>query len=158
MHSLLSSHKVAAIMSFLPQFGTVLVIGWLYHADLAFALFLQTWIFVAWNKVLTVQYFHWYTALMPLILPQSWLASAWGNTRARWTAIGMFLVWLVTELHWNFWAYWLELEGQCAFVYVWMAGLVFFFANVFVISLFIRFHSFSPVFGGGKLQKIGKQV
>jgi hypothetical protein len=47
--------KGSALVSFLPQFGTLLALGARYHRDLPMALFLQTIVFVAWNKVITVQ-------------------------------------------------------------------------------------------------------
>ena len=45
----------AGLASFLPQFGTLAALGALYAADLPTALLLQTLVFVAWNKVVTVQ-------------------------------------------------------------------------------------------------------
>ena len=61
------------------------VIGLRWYADLPLAMFLQTVVFVAFNKVCTVQYFVWYQSLLPLLLPfstLSWrrgvlLAAAW---------------------------------------------------------------------------------
>jgi phosphatidylinositol glycan class M len=143
----MSSRTLAGLLSFLPQMGTALALGSIFHKDLAFALFLQTWVFVAWNKVITVQYFHWYLALLPLALAQSRL-SLKGQ---KWKLAALGILWLVTELHWNFWAYWLELRGQSSFLYVWMAGLVFFAANVCVLAAFITHHNYTPAFSHGNL-------
>jgi hypothetical protein len=120
-------------------------------------------VFVAWNKVITVQYFHWYLCLLPLALVQSEMS--------RYFWLGSFLVWLVAEvssssylgvacfcqlilvcfqlygmqLHWNFWAFHLELRGQSVFFEVWAAGLIFLAVNLWVIISVINNHRFMPV-------------
>lgn len=96
-----ASRRLAGLLSFLPQFGTLAVLGALYHRDLPMALLLQTLVFVAWNKVITVQYFHWYLSLAPLVLPQAGLAlAALGRRSVRAAAVAAFLciAWLLTEV------------------------------------------------------------
>ncbi len=46
----------------------------------------------------------------------------------------MGLVWLLTELHWLFWAYRLEFLGENTFLQVWLASLLFFAVNVMVLA------------------------
>lgn len=59
--------------------------------DLPVCLFLQTLLFVAFNKVCTAQYFAWYIALLPLVLPSSSLR-LFGRG-------GLLIVaWLLTEV------------------------------------------------------------
>lgn len=96
----LSSRTGMGLLSFLPQFGTLIALGFFYARDLPMALFLQTIVFVAWNKVITVQYFHWYLSLAPLVLPQSSLAmeAAAFNKRAILTGVALALIWLLTEV------------------------------------------------------------
>lgn len=51
---------------FIPQAMTVVASGFLFYYDIFFAMLLQTWNFVNFNKVMTVQYYLWYMSLMPL--------------------------------------------------------------------------------------------
>lgn len=137
------SRAGAGLMSFLPQFGTVLLLGALYCKDLPFTLFAQTLAFVAFNKVCTAQYFHWYMCILPLMTPQ---------TRMGWQmAVGLLVLWFATELHWNYWSYWLEIQGQSTFLWVWVAGLLFFAANIIVLVIVLLQHTYRPVFENGRL-------
>jgi GPI mannosyltransferase 1 subunit M len=135
------------LLTFLPQFGTVLALGGLYYRDLPFCLFIQTLAFVTFNKVVTAQYFHWYFALLPLMTPQT--------TLTKGQAFGLFFVWIASELHWNVWSGYLELLGQSTFFPVWVAGLLFFAANILVLAVILRAHTFAPVFEAGRLVLIG---
>ncbi|CAI5505679.1 unnamed protein product, partial [Closterium sp. Naga37s-1] len=57
------------ILSFLPQLLLQLTFSKKFYHDLPFCLFAQTFAFVAFNKVITSQYFVWFLFLLPLILP-----------------------------------------------------------------------------------------
>ena len=56
-----------AILTFLPQWLTLIVAGLFFYYDLWFCLLLQTWSFVIFNKVMTAQYYLWYLLLMPIV-------------------------------------------------------------------------------------------
>lgn len=56
-----------AILMFIPQWSIVILAGFAFHYDIFFAIVMQTWAFVAFNKVMTAQYFLWYMSLMPFL-------------------------------------------------------------------------------------------
>ena len=58
--------NILAVTMFIPQAMTVVASGFLFYYDIFFAMLLQTWNFVNFNKVMTVQYYLWYMSLMPL--------------------------------------------------------------------------------------------
>ena len=85
-------------------------------------------------QVVTAQYFVWYFFLLPLILPFSKLP--WKGSG------GMCVVlWLASQMHWLGWAYLLEFKGRNVYVELWMASLVFFGVNVFVLARIIANHT-----------------
>jgi hypothetical protein len=45
--------KVLSVLTFIPQWSVVIAAGITFHYDLFFAMLIQTWAFVAFNKVLT---------------------------------------------------------------------------------------------------------
>lgn len=90
--------------------------------DLTFALFCQTFCFVAFNKVMTAQYFTWYLCLLPLC-----------SDRIQWSSKRMLLslsLLLVSILTWLGSAFTLEMLGWRSHRQVWMASVLFFIANV----------------------------
>jgi phosphatidylinositol glycan class M len=89
--------------------------------NLSLALFVQTFLFVAHNKVITAQYFTWYLCLLPLC------SESLAFTRRVAIALGALLVAV------GFWlgsAYCLEMQGMAVHRIVWLASVVFFGANV----------------------------
>jgi phosphatidylinositol glycan class M len=89
--------------------------------NLTLALFLQTFLFVAHNKVITAQYFTWYLCLLPLCIDQF----CWTRRVKISLTILLFsmVIWLAS-------AYCLEMQGMAIQEVVWTASVVFFAANV----------------------------
>ena len=93
------------------------------------ALLLQTLAFVAFNRVITAQYFVWWMALAPLaapaVTPSKRLAAA-------------AIAWLAAQLHWLAHAAALEFgdpapQHGAPFMRVWAASMLFFAANVWLM-------------------------
>jgi phosphatidylinositol glycan class M len=91
---------------------------------------LQTMVFVAYNKVITAQYFTWYMCFLPLCIvelkavpPAHLLIAAIGWTAALGAWLGM--------------AYQLEFQGANTFLGLWAASLAFHVMNVAVVLLFV---------------------
>ena len=73
-------------------------------ADLPFCIFAQTFVFVAYNKVVTSQYFLWYLSLLPLVIPKLKLS--------KYEAVTSLLLWGFTQASWLLPAYFLEFKGK----------------------------------------------
>ncbi|XP_010520467.1 PREDICTED: GPI mannosyltransferase 1 [Tarenaya hassleriana] len=127
------------LISFLPQFVVQFVLVFCFGQDLPFCVFLQTVAFVAFNKVITAQYFVWFYCLLPLILP-------WSRMKLKWEGLLCILVWIGAQTHWLLWGYLLEFKGINVFLQLWMSSLLFLAANTFVLVRIIRCHRFSPLF------------
>jgi phosphatidylinositol glycan class M len=90
--------------------------------QLSLALFVQTFLFVAHNKVITAQYFTWYLCLLPLSRDRFCFAHRRVQT-ALVGSLGSVVLWLGT-------AYCLEMRGLAVHFAVWWASVVVFAANV----------------------------
>lgn len=101
--------------------------------DLPLALFLQTFLFVAYNKVITAQYFTWYLCLLPLCSE----SVRWNTGRMR-TALVLLgtsiAVWLGS-------AFCLEMKGLSVHRWVWAASVGFFFDNVNLMGAILAGYS-----------------
>ena len=93
--------------------------------DLTFALFCQTFSFVAFNKVTTAQYFTWYRALLPLCADRI----QWSSRRIL---LSLSLL-MASILTWLGSAFTLEMLGWRSHRQVWMASLLFFIANLNIL-------------------------
>jgi phosphatidylinositol glycan class M len=121
-----------------PQLALLLVLAVSLHRDLPLCLLMQTWAFVAFNKVSTAQYFVWYLSLLPAALQKvPWPLPP----RLRAAAAA----WVVTQLHWLLWGYLLEFEGRGVHLGLWTAGVLFLAANAFcMVALMESCGSESP--------------
>jgi phosphatidylinositol glycan class M len=98
-------------------------------SNLPLALFLQTFLFVAHNKVITAQYFTWYLCLLPLC------SHAFCLTRR----VVLSLVGLLTSVvFWLASAYCLEMQGMAVHRVVWVASCLFFCANINLLSALLQ--------------------
>ncbi|KAI0372911.1 glycosyltransferase family 50 protein [Pilatotrama ljubarskyi] len=117
------------LTSFVPQMTLALGTGLLFgrrREDLVFAWFVQTFVFVVFNKVCTSQYFLWYTLFLPLLVPRLSMSSR--------RAITYGAVWIGTQAVWLGEAYNLEFLGQNVFFSLWVRGLVYVIGNCWVLA------------------------
>ncbi|KAH9945897.1 glycosyltransferase family 50 protein [Epithele typhae] len=117
------------LTSFAPQMILAVGTGLLFgrrHEHLIFAWFVQTFVFVVFNKVCTSQYFLWYTLFLPLLVPTLSM-----NTRQ---AVLYGVVWIGTQALWLAEAYKLEFLAQNVFFSVWIRGLIYVVGNCWVLS------------------------
>ncbi|KAI8912170.1 PIG-M-domain-containing protein [Powellomyces hirtus] len=132
---------MSSLLSFLPQFGLVTVLGAVLAKDVVFACFAQTFAFVMLNKVCTSQYFMWYLCFLPIILP----SSRFTNDRKKGGLI-LLSLWVGAQALWLSQAYALEHLGQNTFRELWVAGAVFYIVNAAVLAKFVEYHRFEEVF------------
>lgn len=114
----------------LPQF-VLLVYSSLGLAPfhLGLAIFVQTYLFVTHNKVITAQYFTWYLCLLPLCTDVLRL-----TVRVQRSVVLLLLsigIWLGS-------AYCLEMQGMAVHKWVWSASVWFFLANVNLMGALLR--------------------
>ncbi len=111
------------LAAFLPQLLLLMVIGFKFgRKHLPFACFLQTFVFVTFNKVCTSQYFLWYLCLLPFVYVsmdhvkfEKWLfmAVAWFGAQGIWLKL----------------AYDLEFAGKNSYIPLWIASILFMLVN-----------------------------
>ena len=123
--------KMMGRLLLLPQF-VLLVYSSLGIApyDLGLALFIQTYLFVIHNKVITAQYFTWYLCLLPICSN----SFDFGNKRVK-VSTALLLLSI------GFWlgsAYCLEMQGMDVHKLVWVASVLYFFANVNMMGALLR--------------------
>jgi phosphatidylinositol glycan class M len=110
----------------IPTIPQIFILGFTSLAiapyDLTLALFLQTFSFVTFNKVMTAQYFTWYLCLLPLCSDRI----VWKSTRMLLSLV--FLA--VAIVSWLLSAFTLEMLGWRSHKQVWMASVFFFVANI----------------------------
>jgi len=116
------------LVTFVPQFAVVFACGFVFSRntqELLLGLFCQTVAFVAFNKVVTSQYFLWYLVFVPLIHDQ--LNMSWQKK--------LFLLglWLVTQASWLLPAYLFEFKGMNTFLYMWLESIAFFSCNIYIL-------------------------
>ena len=127
------SGPLASLLAFLPQLFLVLALSWRYRSqsDLSWALFVLTFGFVSFNKVVTSQYFLWYLSLLPLCLPEL-IPLGWIKT------LTLVVAWMGSQGVWLFCAYRLEFLGHNVLFHVWLASLLFLAVNVWLLVEFLK--------------------
>ncbi|EPX72463.1 pig-M [Schizosaccharomyces octosporus yFS286] len=126
-----SKQKLSSFLAFFPQISLCVLIAAVYSTQtLAGTLFAQTFAFVTFNKVCTSQYFLWYLIFLPLILPKSKLISKKG--------LICLILWILGQALWLLNAYRLEMLGNSVFIELWLSGLFFFVANVYILKTILE--------------------
>lgn len=104
-----------------------------HDGQLGLTLFVQTYLFVTHNKVITAQYFTWYLCLLPLCN-----STSGGLLKSRKVVRASILL-VVSILLWLGSAYGLEMQGFRFHRIVWAASVVYFFANVNMMGALLAF-------------------
>lgn len=131
-----SSNIDIETLAFIPQLLLAGIIIPLIFAkqDLLSCLFLQTFTFVTFNKVITSQYFIWFLIFLPHFLFKSDLL----QTR-RINGVFVLLLWVISQGCWLYNAYRLEFLGENTFDYsLFNSSLFFFLSNCICIGEFIK--------------------
>lgn len=126
--SLWSQVLRSPLASFVPQMVLALGTGLLFgrrEQDLVFAWFVQTCVFVLFNKVCTSQYFLWYLLFLPLLIPRL--------TTTRRRALIYGATWIGTQALWLSEAYRLEFLGENVFFGLWIRALIYILGNIWVL-------------------------
>lgn len=119
--------------AFLPQLLISAVFLPLASTDLLSTMFVQTFAFVNYNKVVTSQYFIWYLLLLPFYLRSSKLIGTW-----KLRGIQCLILWILSQALWLMNAYNLEFLGKSTFYpQLFFSAGFFFLSNVYILGVFI---------------------
>jgi len=120
---------------FLSQATLFIIIAIKYSNEIYFAAFLQAFVFVTFNKVITSQYFIWYISLLPTI---------WNNIKHvnKWHAALWTVIWFLGQGVWLLPAYYLEILGINSLLFVHTAAVAHLTINLMFITFIIR--NFQP--------------
>ncbi|CAJ0844879.1 831_t:CDS:2, partial [Entrophospora sp. SA101] len=132
-------------LTFLPQLSLVTLLGFVFGKDIFFAGFIQTFVFVIYNKVCTSQYFMWYICLFPLIVHSTAI-------KFKYKGFLMLFAWVIGQAIWLYYAYNLEFLGENTFSKIWMSSILFFLINIWILTEFIKNYEFTQVFELGKIK------
>ena len=123
---------ISRILSFLPQFSLIFISGYVYYNDLVFCMFVQSFIFVIFNKVITAQYFIWFIVLLPMLLPNSSLIN-----KNKTKGVFLIIIWVLSQVVWLHSGYKLEFLGVNEFKSLYFSSLLFYTVNVLCLLMFI---------------------
>lgn len=121
--------KLLSLIAFLPQMSLIMFVTFYLYKNINLCLIVLTMIFVAFNKVMTAQYFIWFFSLIPLIVRKNELFS----TRKT-KGIILLSVWLFFEILWNSYSHLLEFNGKNTFIEMWVVDVIFFIINSICIK------------------------
>lgn len=121
--------------AFIPQLTilAILVPLLLARENLFGCLFIQTFAFVTFNKVMTSQYFIWFLIFLPHYLATSSLLQ-----KSKVRAIVMLVLWVLTQASWLSFAYQLEFLGENTFAQLFLSSALFFLTNCYITGVLIE--------------------
>ncbi|CUG93172.1 mannosyltransferase, putative [Bodo saltans] len=126
----------AGWIAFVPQAAVLAYVSYVLRRNVAHACCVQTVIFVAFNKVCTVQYFVWFLPFLSFIFYTPRLSTIGGGATVSnagtspWVALFAVLLWALTIPLWIKAAYQVEFLGRNEYVMLWVTSCVFFLATV----------------------------
>jgi phosphatidylinositol glycan class M len=127
--------SLLAILTFLPQWGLVLIAGLTLYFDIFLVMFIQTTVFVMFNKVITAQYFLWYVTLLPMVLVNNKLTSS-----KKYLGMVLTIAFVLFDANWNRASYRFEFAGEHAFSDIQLANYLWFWYTL--IALFFVFDNY----------------
>nr|AAS21471.1 mannosyltransferase-like protein [Oikopleura dioica] len=134
---LMDGNSPYGFLCFLVQFALCLLISFKFSSDPFFASFLQTFVFVSFNKVITSQYFIWYLSLLPLVIKNLKMTSLRVTTLSA--------LWFASQGFWLLPAYFFEMEGHNSFLWMHSSSIVHFATNIFIACQIIN--HYQPLHG-----------
>eukprot|EP00347_Sterkiella_histriomuscorum_P014653 403360062 len=127
------SSTLIAILTFVPQWTLIILSGLLFFYDIFFAAFVQTMVFVTFNKVITSQYYLWYNTLVPMTILYSDLR------HKKLIAFLLFAVYNLGQFPFGYFAYRFEFMGLHTFSEIQYVNYMWFCINVFVLLMMIKY-------------------
>lgn len=106
---------------------------------LPFAMFAQAVVLVAYNSVMTSQYFIWFLSLLPLVLKDFKMEPG--------KIVYLVFLWIATQCAWLFFAYQLEFKCRQVFMLIWCQSIMFYGSNVFILTQLIKYYRPGYAFG-----------
>lgn len=124
---------IEKVLTFVPQLMILVAINVYYgihRKTLGFCIFLQSFVIVAFNPVVTSQYFIWYLAILPICLK---------NLKSLKLSLALSYIglWCSVQAVWLYSAYLLEFKGWNTFGFIWIQGVTFFAVNCFIMKILI---------------------
>ncbi|KAL7670746.1 hypothetical protein ACOME3_005670 [Neoechinorhynchus agilis] len=126
--------KLQSIMTkysvFVLQAISLVSIAIKFYRHLHICFFLQTFLFVALNKVSTSQYFTWYLYLLPAFIDDL--------NASKYCICCIGSAYLFGQALWLYNAYRLEFLMDNSFVAIWLSSLVYFGVTLQIIGMIVR--------------------
>lgn len=119
-------HSLATKFPLLILLGSI-SIKFSHSKELPFSLFCLTFVMVTFNTILTSQYFVWYASFLPLCY--SFIDFTFIEI------INLIMIWAVPQIIWLTFAFCLEFLGINTFKLIWVESLMFFLANINVLTI-----------------------
>ncbi|KAL7712743.1 GPI mannosyltransferase 1 [Entamoeba marina] len=127
-----------SLFSFFPQIICLFAIAIRYcKKDIIFCCYLMTCIFVAFNKVYTMQYFIWWFVLLPFVVPNI----INGALKHFFLSAFVILQYVASYGVWLYYGYELEFKGENSMFSIFLAGIFVFYSNIALIIWHIYIYS-----------------
>ncbi|KAF5226819.1 hypothetical protein ECC02_000320 [Trypanosoma cruzi] len=137
-HLGLESDYAPGLLAFVPQAFVLSFVSYKLRRNVAHACCIQTMLFVAFNKVCTVQYFVWFIPFMAFLFFHPRGVEGDGKRPGLLKTVAAIMLWAATIPLWMTTAVPLEFYGRSDFARLWVVSCIFFLATVSLSSWFAR--------------------